>query len=103
MNSKKSKRVKIAVSFLAVMLIACMLTISMTGCKSSAIGVTPIDVFFVGNMQKNPTDTSDLMKDGTKLVSVDTMLETQNWDLETDKYEVIAGIYSLAVTNYNNV
>lgn len=103
MKSYKSKKVKIAVSFLAVMLIACMLTISMTACSSGEIGVTPVDVFFVGNMQKNPTDTSDLMKEGKKLVSVKQMLETEDWTLEENTYDVIAGIYALAATNYNNV
>ncbi|MBD5085932.1 MAG: hypothetical protein HDT32_00925 [Clostridiales bacterium] len=99
----KTKKGKIAVSFFAIMLIACILTVSMTGCSSSEVGVTPVDVFFVGTMQKNPTDTSDLMKEDTELVSVKEMLDTENWTLEEDKYDVIAGIYALAVTNYNNV
>lgn len=103
MNSMKTKKGKIAVSLFAVMLIACILTVSMTGCSSSEVGVTPVDVFFVGTMQKNPTDTSDLMKEGTELVSVKTMLDTEKWTLESHPYDVIAGIYALAVTNYNNV
>ncbi|MDE7078988.1 MAG: hypothetical protein K2O95_02585, partial [Clostridia bacterium] len=103
MKAYQSQKGKIAVRVLAVMLIACMLTISMTGCNSSEIGVTPIDVFFVGNMQQNVADTSDLMKEGTELVSVNDMLTTEGWTLEANTYDVIAGIYALAVTNYNNV
>ena len=99
----KTKKVKIAVSFLAVMLIACMLTISMTGCKSAEVGVTPIDVFFVGNMQKDVADASDLTIEGEELVSVKEMLETEGWTLENNPYEVIAGIYALAATNYGKI
>ena len=44
-----------------------------------------------------------LLIEGTTLVSVEKMLETEGWTLESNPYEVIAGIYALAVTNYNNV
>ncbi|MDE6188852.1 MAG: hypothetical protein K2G37_01020 [Clostridia bacterium] len=105
MKSFKTKKAKMIVSVIAVMLVACVLTVSMAGCSPS-VGVTPKSVFFVGNFQKDVTNEADLatlMVNGTKLVSVKEMLETEGWTLENNKYEVIAGIYALAVTNYSNV
>ena len=103
MKSYKSKKGRIAAACVALMLVVCMLTVLLAGCKKTEIGVTPIDVFFVGNMQKDVEDPSTLMKEGTELVGVKEMLETEGWTIESNPYEVIAGIYALAVTNYSNV
>lgn len=107
MKSYKSKKVKIGATCLAVILVACVLIVSMTGCKSAAVGVTSPDVFFVGNFQKNVTDDaalSSLMADGTELVGVKEMLDAEGWTLGgVDDLDIIAGIYALAVTNYSNV
>ena len=103
MKSYKFTKSRIAITLIAVSLIVCMLTVLLAGCNKAEVGVTPIDVFFVGNMQKDVTDTSSLVKEGKEIVEVDEMLETEGWTLESNPYEVIAGIYALAVTNYNNV
>ncbi len=103
MKSYKFKKSRIAITLIAVSLIVCMLTVLLAGCNKAEVGVTPIDVFFVGNMQKDVTDTSSLVKEGKEIVEVDEMLETEGWTLESNPYEVIAGIYALAVTNYNSV
>ena len=68
MKSYKFKKSRIAITLIAVSLIVCMLTVLLAGCNKAEVGVTPIDVFFVGNMQKDVTDASSLLKEGKEIV-----------------------------------
>lgn len=105
MNSFKSKKTKVFMSCLAVILIVSVLCVTLAACKNETVPPTPVDVFFLGDMQKS-IDAEQLKKitaDGKQIVSVQEMLDETKYELGRDTNKIAAAIYALAATNYNNV
>lgn len=107
MKTLKSKKTKLILCSIAIVLIISVLATTLLACKNSVIGVTPDEVFFVGDLQKNPSaeDLAKITKEGETFVSIDDMLKTTGWSLDkkADTKNIVAGIYALAVTNYGNL
>lgn len=105
MKTLKSKKVKITLCAIAVILIVSVLATSLLACKKTVAQATSLNVFFVSDFQKNLDDETlaSITKEGEEIVSVQTMLDTEGWTLAENPKEVAAGIYALAVTNYNNL
>lgn len=109
MNSFKSRKSKVLLTCIAVIMIACILCVTLAACKNEEVPPTPIDVFFVGDMQKNISD-ADLAKitaEGEHIYSVQEMLTATGYSVDDKSPENVkklaAAIYALAATNYNNV
>lgn len=105
MNSFKSKKTKVFMSCLAVILIVSVLCVTLAACKNETVPPTPVDVFFLGDMQKS-IDAEQLINitaDGKQIVSVQEMLDATGYKLDSNTNEIAAAIYALAATNYNNV
>ncbi len=105
MNSFKSKKTKVFMSCLAVILIVSVLCVTLAACKNETVPPTPVDVFFLGDMQKS-IDAEQLINitaDGKQIVSVKEMLDATGYKLDSDTNKIAAAIYALAATNYNNV
>lgn len=105
MKTLKSKKVKITICAIAVILIVSVLATSLLACKKPVADDTPLEVFFVSDFQKNPDaeTLASITKEGEEIVSVQEMLDTTGWTLNGNPKEIAAGIYALAVTNYNNL
>lgn len=105
MKTLKSKKVKITICAIAVILIVSVLATSLLACKKPVADDTPLEVFFVSDFQKNldAETLASITKEGEKIVSVQEMLDTTKWTLNGNPKEIAAGIYALAVTNYNNL
>lgn len=105
MKTLKSKKVKITLCAIAVILIVSVLATSLLACKKTVAQDTSLNVFFVSDFQKNLDDETlaSITKEGEEIVSVQTMLDAEGWTLAKNPKEVAAGIYALAVTNYNNL
>lgn len=109
MNSFKSRKSKVLLTCIAVIMIACILCVTLAACKNETVASTPIDVFFVGDLQKNISD-ADLAKitaEGKHIYSVQEMLTATGYSVDDKTPENVkklaAAIYALAATNYNNV
>ena len=103
----KTKKSKVAMTCLAVILIASVLCASLAGCKQM-YGDTPLGVYFVGDFQKSVDaidglTIEDITKDGETIYRVDYALQQAGIDAETNPVAAAAAIYALAVTNYNNI
>lgn len=100
----KTKKSKIAMTSLAVVLIAGILCASLAGCKQM-YGETPLGTYFVGDFQSNVNaDTlQSITKSGSTIVSVDDALAQAGIDKDAEPVKAAAAIYALAVTNYNNI
>lgn len=105
MKTLKSKKVKITICAIAVILIVSVLATSLLACKKPVADDTPLEVFFVSDFQKNldAETLASITKEGEEIVSVQEMLDTTGWTLNGNPKEIAAGIYALAVTNYNNL
>lgn len=105
MKTLKSKKVKITICAIAVILIVSVLATSLLACKKPVADDTPLEVFFVSDFQKNLDNATlaSITKEGEEIVSVQEMLDTTGWTLNGNPKEIAAGIYALAVTNYNNL
>ena len=101
----KTKKSKVAMTCLAVILIASILCASLVGCKKQLFGETPIGAYFVGDFQSNVDDDTlaAITKDGKTIVSVKDAMAEAGIDMATNPTAAAAAIYALAVTNYNNV
>ena len=53
MKSFKSKKSKVLLTCLAVILIVSILCVTLAGCKKPLAGETPLGVYFVGDFQKD--------------------------------------------------
>lgn len=105
----KSKKAKVAIIVICVVL----LLVIVAGIIAAAVLLsnqpvaqsTPDDVFFVSNFQENISneELAKITKEGATIVGIQEMLTTEGWSLEANPKEVAAGIYALAVTNYNNL
>ena len=105
MKTLKSKKVKITICAIAVILIVSVLATSLLACKKPVADDTPLEVFFVSDFQKNldAETLASITKENEEIVSVQEMLDTTGWTLNGNPKEIAAGIYALAVTNYNNL
>lgn len=107
MKTLKSKKSKILLCSIAVVLTICLLSTTLLACDKSVVSVTPDEVFFVNDLQKNPSqeEIAKITKEGETIVSIKEMLETTGWSIDNsaDIKNIAAGIYALAVTNYGNL
>ena len=101
----KTKKSKVLMICLAVILIASILCVSLVGCKKQMYGDTPIGVYFVGDFQRNvdATTLKAITKDKEEIVSIESALAAAKIDANADPVAAAAAIYAVAVTNYNNI
>ena len=76
MKTLKSKKVKITICAIAVILIVSVLATSLLACKKPVADDTPLEVFFVSDFQKNLDNATlaSITKEGEEIVSVQEML-----------------------------
>lgn len=105
MKTLQSKKVRITLCAIAVILIVSVLATSLIACTKPVAQETSNNVFFVSDFQKNLDNETlaSITKEGATIVDVNTMLSTEGWTLDKNPKEIAAGIYALAVTNYNNL
>ncbi|MDE6474493.1 MAG: hypothetical protein K2L70_05275 [Clostridia bacterium] len=105
MKSFKSKKSKVLLTCLAVILIVSILCVTLAGCKKPLAGETPLGVYFVGDFQKDvsPEKLAEITRDGEEIVSIATALNKAEVDYKSNPAAAAAAIYATAVTNYNNV
>lgn len=100
----KTKKSKVVMTCLAVILIASILCVSLAGCKQM-YGETPIGVYFLGDFQSNvdANTLNDITASGSTIVGVKDALAEAGIDINANPAAAAAAIYALAVTNYNNI
>ena len=105
MKSFKSKKSKVLLTCLAVVMIVSILCVTLAGCKKPLAGNTPLGVYFVGDFQKDVSteDIAKITKPGEEIVSINKALTEAGIDYKNDPAKAAAAIYATAVTNYNNV
>ncbi|MDE7191049.1 MAG: hypothetical protein K2O35_01035 [Clostridia bacterium] len=105
MKSFKSKKSKVLLTCLAVILTVSVLCVSLAGCKPPLASDTPLGVYFVGDFQRNVTaeQLAKITKPGAQIVSIADALDEAKINKDTDPAKAAAAIYAVAVTNYNNV
>lgn len=107
MKTLKSRKAKILLCTIAIVLIVSVLATTLLACKKTVVNETPDEVFFVGDLQKNLSaeEISAITAEGETVVSVNEMLQATGWKMDNaaDVKNIVAGIYALAVTNYGNL
>ena len=105
MKSFKSKKSKVLLTCLAVILIVSILCVTLAGCKKPLAGETPLGVYFVGDFQKDVSaeKLADITKAGEEIISIQKALDEAKINYTSNPAAAAAAIYAVAVTNYNNV
>ncbi len=105
MKSFKSKKSKVLLTCLAVILIVSILCVTLAGCKKPLAGETPLGVYFVGDFQKDVSaeKLADITKAGEEIISIKKALDEAKINYTSNPAAAAAAIYAVAVTNYNNV
>ncbi len=105
MKSFKSKKSKVLLTCLAVILIVSILCVTLAGCKKPLAGETPLGVYFVGDFQKDVSaeKLADITKTGEEIIRIQKALDEAKINYTSNPAAAAAAIYAVAVTNYNNV